>query len=327
MADNKQMVKYNTVRGMVEKYKDHILQALPKQIDKERFLRICLTQFTRNPKLMDCTATSLVGSLIESAMIGLEPDGTHAALIPYKNHGVLEAQLQPMYQGLIQLARRAGLVSLIYAEVVYEKDPKFEIQRGLNPNLEHIPLATGNRGKFLGAYAVYRLRSGDADFEWMTADEINKVKSVSKSGKNTDSPWKSWPDEMAKKTVIKRLAKRAPKEAGDDLQRAIEIDNRNDYEKRDYDFTDVFKSIGALPPADAAQPVNHIESPKRKSGESEETPLEPPDEGGGLNQGKGGEFKFKQPRPGSPHPIGGGGAEPDADSDDFREELPFPEVD
>lgn len=313
--------QFKTVRSLVESYKTNIVEALPKQLDKDRFVRICLTQFSRNPALMNCTATSLVASMIQSAMIGLEPDGIHAALIPYKNHGVSECQLQPMYQGLIQLARRAGLVTLFYADVVYQNDTKFHVQRGLNPDLVHIPALSGDRGKVLGAYAVFKLRSGDSDFEWMTMDEILKVKKVSKSASSKESPWNNWPEEMYKKTAIKRLAKRAPREAGDDLQRAIEIDNQQDNTLKNYDFREVFDEIGAPVPDDAALPAAPIAEPARKSASTKKKgePEQQQASGSELNPG-GGTAGPRGKKPGSATPIGGGGPEPDSNDQD---DLPF----
>ena len=56
----------------------------------------------------------------------------------------------------------------------------------------------------------------------MTVQEIEKVRSVSKTGKS--GPWVQWWDEMAKKTVIHRLAKRVP--TSSDIEALINRDVR-----------------------------------------------------------------------------------------------------
>ena len=48
----------------------------------------------------------------------------------------------------------------------------------------------------------------------MTMAKINKIKAMSRASRE-DSPWRQWPDEMMKKTALRRLAKLLP--AGRDL--------------------------------------------------------------------------------------------------------------
>lgn len=272
--------KIDTVYAMVQSYKSYILEALPRQIDQKRFVRICLNQLTKNPTLQLCTPTSLLGSILQSAAIGLEPDGQMAALVPYKNKGVYECQLQPMYRGLISLSRRSGQVTLFYAECVYEND-EFSMCRGLNPDLKHEPTISGDKGGFIGAYAVFRLKTGEPDFEWMSVDEINKIRDRSKAYTSSkkynkkDTPWITDYFEQAKKTVIKRLSKRAPCEADDRMQQAVLIDNKSDHDKH-WDFREVFDQMGAPPPKDSATPETPIAEPQRAPAPSEGKPAQSP---------------------------------------------------
>ena len=48
----------------------------------------------------------------------------------------------------------------------------------------------------------------------MTIAEINKIKTMSRASRE-DSPWRQWPDEMMKKTALRRLTKLLP--AGRDI--------------------------------------------------------------------------------------------------------------
>jgi recombination protein RecT len=79
-----------------------------------------------------------------------------------------------------------------------------------------------DRGETVGYYSVFKLRDGSSDSEDMTVEDVEKIRNRSKSGNN--GPWKTDYDEMAKKTVIKRLLKRAPMSI--ELADAVQIDNR-----------------------------------------------------------------------------------------------------
>ena len=242
-----------TVRQLLEDNREAMNQSLPKHIQVDRLIRIVLTQLTKNPRLQDCTQGSLIGGILQSALLGLEPDGVDGALIPYNNHGMMEAQFQPMYQGLIKLAHMSEQIKILYGEVVHEND-KFEIKKGLHPDLIHVP-AMEDRGKIIGAYAVYNLVNGGADFEYMTLSEIEKVRAVSKARK--DSPWIHWWGEMAKKTVIKRLAKRIPRSR--ELKDAVDFDNQVMTDKA-VKVNHLFDQVGFEKPKDLAPEIAEPES-------------------------------------------------------------------
>jgi recombination protein RecT len=170
----------------------------------------------RNPALADCNKGSFVMSVINAAELGLELGLGQAALVPYK--GIV--QCQPMYQGLMELARRSGKIKKMTAEVVHKGD-EFVYEKGLSPILRHVP--KGNNKEVTHAYAVATLDDDDTQFEVMTIEELNKVKASSPAARRGDSPWQTWPEEMMKKTVIKRLCKMLPKSGA--LERAMDLDD------------------------------------------------------------------------------------------------------
>src|SRR6185437_14814808 len=77
----------------------------------------------------------------------------------------------------------------------------------------------GERGKPIGAYAIAKFKDGsDPVFEVMDLSAIERVRGVSRSKNN--GPWVQWWDEMARKTVFRRLSKWLPMDAdADDLLR------------------------------------------------------------------------------------------------------------
>lgn len=191
--------------------KPQIEAALPSVITPERFTRMALTAVSSNPKLANCTPKSFMGALMNAAQLGLEPNTPlgQAYLIPYKNKGTDEVQFQIGYKGLIELAHRSGEFKNIEARVVYENDT-FEYEYGLEPKLVHRP-AMKDKGKPIYYYAVFTLVNGGFGFEVMSKEDINIHKNkYSQAAGSKYSPWNTNFDEMAKKTVLKRVLKYAP---------------------------------------------------------------------------------------------------------------------
>lgn len=196
--------KERTIFDVVKAGEKQFAAALPKHINSERFTRIAITTIRQNPKLAQCTQESLLGALMTSAQLGLEPGILgQCYLIPYGR----ECQFQISYKGMIELLRRSGQLKDIYAYSVYSND-EFEMVYGLSRNLTHKPALT-NRGEFVGCYAVAILKDDTHAFEFMTKEEIEiHGKRFSKTFNN--GPWKSDFESMSHKTVVKKLLKWLP---------------------------------------------------------------------------------------------------------------------
>lgn len=196
--------KPKTIFDIIQAGAKQFATALPKHINTDRFVRIAITTIRQNPKLAQCSQESLLGALMVSAQLGLEP-GTlgQCYLIPYGR----ECQFQIGYKGMIELLRRSGQLKDIYAYSVYENDD-FEITYGLDRNLIHKP-NLANKGNFLGCYCVAILKDDTRAFEYMTKEEIEAhAKKFSKTFGN--GPWKTDFEAMAHKTVVKKMLKWLP---------------------------------------------------------------------------------------------------------------------
>lgn len=221
-----------TIKDYINQMQGEIAKALPKVMTPERFTRIALSAVSNTPELANCTPKSFLAAMMNAAQLGLEPNTPlgQAYLIPYRNKGTLECQFQVGYKGLIDLAYRSGDVKTIQAHVVYEHD-EFEYELGLEPKLRHIP-AKENRGEPIWFYAVFKLINGGEGFEVMSIEDVrNHAKKYSKSYSSSYSPWTTSFEEMAKKTVIKKVLKYAPMKT--DFVRAITEDETI---KHDIDF-------------------------------------------------------------------------------------------
>ena len=206
---------------LLKRMHTQIEKALPSVITPERFTRIALTAYSRNEKLQECTAESFLGSMMQAAQLGVEPNTPlgQAYLIPYRNKGVMEVQFQLGYRGMIDLAYRSGEVQNIQAHEVYENDT-FEYELGLEPKLRHVP-ALKDRGEVILYYAVFKLTNGGVGFEVMSKEDVEAF-AKKKSKTYGTGPWQSDFDALAKKTLVKRLLKFAPLKS--DFVRAVTAD-------------------------------------------------------------------------------------------------------
>jgi len=196
----------NDLRSLVESesFKLQVAKALPKHLTPDRFIRISCTALMRTPKLMDCEQISFFNALLSLSQLGLEPDGRRAHLIPFNNtkRGVTECQLIVDYKGLVELAMRSGNVANIHADVVCDND-EFVYDRG--QITRHAINFKKERGKVYAAYATVRFKDGTEKTEVMSKEEVELIKGRSKAG--SFGPWQTDWNEMAKKTVFRRLSK------------------------------------------------------------------------------------------------------------------------
>jgi recombination protein RecT len=186
---------------------DAIQNALPEHINPQKMARVVITAVTRTPKLLECNPMTVMNAVIEASQLGLMPDSVlgHGYLVPYKKTCVFI----PGYKGMLDLARRSGELAWVQARIVYENDD-FKYEYGMEPTLTHTPArALGKEpGKFKAAYGIAKYKTGEFHFEVMHQDEIEKIRQRSRAG--NDGPWVTDYDEMARKTVIRRLCKFLP---------------------------------------------------------------------------------------------------------------------
>lgn len=209
-------------RDALVKMTPELTNALPSHIKPERFQRVVMTVIQQSPELLQTDRRSLFASCLKCAADGLIPDGREAALVKYGD----KTQYLPMFNGLQKRARNSGEIAGITAQVVYEGDEFIQTPDDFDKPLHHRPAPLGTaRGKPIGAYAMTKLKDGTVIAEVMDVAEIEKVRASSRSGKN--GPWVTWWDQMAKKTVFKRLSKWLPMDA--DVDAMIEHDNVVDH--------------------------------------------------------------------------------------------------
>jgi len=214
-----------TIIGLLEQMKGEITRCLPKHLTTERMTRIAITELRKNPKLGECDPTSYIAAIMQASQLGLEPGILGSCyLIPFYNKKFdrYECTFMPGYRGFLDLARRSGQITSLVARAVYEQD-EFSYEFGLNEKLIHKP-SMDEKGKLIAVYAVAILKDGGHQFEVMNVKEINIIRDQSKS--KNDGPWITNYDEMAKKTVLRKLFKWLP--CSIEMQKTVSLDEQQE---------------------------------------------------------------------------------------------------
>lgn len=214
-------------KQVLANYEKSIAQLLHEKygISPQEFYVSAVNAIKKQPKLLQCDPRSLFGAILLSAEVGLRfntPE-QHAFILPYGK----QAKFQIGYKGLIEMMYRNPRVLSITAEVVKEND-EFDYAYGMNPYLTHKPLRKGDRGKVDAVYAVCKLKDADPIFTVIEKDELDKIKTYSKS--LTSGTTSAWDNDihhfMEIKGGIKKLSKLIPTSSKLEISKAIDYDSR-----------------------------------------------------------------------------------------------------
>jgi recombination protein RecT len=165
-----------------------------------------------SPQLYECTPASVAQAVGMCALTGLMPGGPYpdVYLIPRRGRDGLELQWQISARGCKRIAERSGAWTL-ETVLVHEGD-EWSLERGLHPDLRHIPRCDQpSWDNLLGGYVVAwpRDTSQRPRFEWLDRAGIEARRAVSdgyrayEKGRAKSTPWVEWPLEMARKTVLR----------------------------------------------------------------------------------------------------------------------------
>lgn len=181
-------------------------KVLPPDVTPARFVRVVLTAVQQNNDLLNANRQTLISSCMRCAQDGLTPDGKEAALVAYGK----DVNYLPMIRGVVKKAYQGGEIVKWSLRTVHAKDV-FKVQYGDDEKIIHEP-ALSDRGELTGAYSIAVLKNGQTSREYMSKDEIEKVRQCSKM--RNSGPWRDHYEEMCKKTVGHRHAKRLPMTPG-----------------------------------------------------------------------------------------------------------------
>ena len=208
--------------------------------------QFAMQAISKNDKLAQCAPVTVQNAIINVAAVGLtlNPALGYAYLVPESEKDasgkwVSMCNLRVSFKGLLKIATDSGSILWVKAEIVKEAD-RFTY-RGPCELPVHEMDAFGERGATVGVYCIAKTHQGDYLVDVMSAAEIGKIRGAAKQ----DGVWSKWPEEMAKKAIIKRASKQWPKTDREDrLDKAVAV--LNEYEgSQELDVTPEDKAIPA----------------------------------------------------------------------------------
>jgi len=233
MSNHKQgmmLANQKSVAGLLKQMEGEIARCLPKHLTTERMTRIALTELRKTPKLQECEPMSFIAAIMQASQLGLEPGVLGSCyLIPFNNKakGIVECTFMPGYRGFLDLARRSGQIQSLVSRAVFENDT-FEYEFGLTEKLTHKP-SMDEPGQLVAVYAVAILKDGGHQFEVMSRKQVDVIRNGSQSKNN--GPWVTHYEEMAKKTVLRKLFKWLP--CSVEMQKVVSLDEMQEQGRQD----------------------------------------------------------------------------------------------
>lgn len=180
--------------------------ALPADFNITRFVQNSVALLNGNDTLQDFAkqfgTVQIKQGLLRGAYLGLDALNNEMYLIPYGK----TLKFMPSYKGMVKLATKYATrpIKTIYAKLVREGDEFEEVIEHGEPSIifKAVPF---NSKPIIGCFAVCQYADGGMVYEVMSRDDVEQCRKYSKA-KNS-STWSEFWGEMAKKTVLRRLAK------------------------------------------------------------------------------------------------------------------------
>ena len=147
-------------------------EALPKDLNKKRFVQNCMTVLTEND-FSECDSTSVARTLMKGAYLGLDFFNGECYAINYKGN----VSFQTDYKGELKLCKKysSNPIKDIYAKVVREGDEFEEVIENGQQSVNFKPKAFNN-GEILGAFAVCLYKDGSMIYDTMSKEEIENTR-------------------------------------------------------------------------------------------------------------------------------------------------------
>lgn len=193
--------------------------ALPRDFNTERFVQNGKALLNGNETLFkfgkQYGTGQIISGMMRGAFLGLDFMNSEAYLIPYGS----SLNFMPSYKGMIKLCIKYSTrpINTIYAKIVREGDEFSEEIVNGQPSITFRPKPFNN-APMIGCFAVCLYKDGGMIYEVMSKADVEQCK---KSSKSKNSPAWNFYSEMAKKTVLRRLAKSIPLDMDEKLSEAM----------------------------------------------------------------------------------------------------------
>lgn len=183
--------------------------ALPEGFNVTRFVQNSVALLNGNDVLADFAqkhgTAQIKAGLMRGAFLGLDALNNEMYLVPYGS----TLNFMASYKGMVKLAQKYATrpIKSVYAKCVREGDEFEETIVAGEPSI-NFKAKPFNNAPIIGVFAVCQFADGGIQYEVMSREEVENCR---KSSKAKNGPaWSGHYGEMAKKTVIRRLAKSLP---------------------------------------------------------------------------------------------------------------------
>jgi recombination protein RecT len=187
-----------------------LIERLPEWLPDERLAKRFVMAVAAEVNRLDADVNpvSIIRTAFNCAVLGLLPGQQlgHAHFIPYGK----ECQLVIGYKGFLELAYRCGFLKDVQCEVVlrgeeYKRWNEVGDDGGGAHIIHTLPLGREEEwANVEGAYCIWNAMTGGHGIEVVGRKKLEPLYKKAKS----KSAWKTEPIEMAKKTPLRRAAKR-----------------------------------------------------------------------------------------------------------------------
>lgn len=234
--DNNQLTREEQIKGGLVAQNKMVQSLFGDKKKAAKFLATA-AKVANDHKLANCNVNSIIDACITVAQINLDlsPALSHAYIVPFKGN----VQLIISTRGYTALLARTGWKLKSY--IVNESDDFEYIVDGFNETIKFTKNIDAEEEVFKYAVALAQSPDGTIYVEVMNAKQIDKHRKVSSnqtkisnytSKENRElisqgkpvGVWKDWFQEMAQKTVIKKLVKKLP--MCEDVGYAIDKDDK-----------------------------------------------------------------------------------------------------
>ena len=183
-----------------------VQQQFQNALDKNSnlFVASLIDLYASDTYLQQCEPSQVVAEALKAATLKLPINKSlgFAYIVPYKKQGKQIPQFQLGYRGMIQLAMRSGIYKYLNADVVYEGE-----YRGYSKLTGNLDLDGEKKSDIvIGYFAYIESVNGFKKSVFCTRDDMEKhAQKYSKSYNRDSSPWQTEFDQMAIKTMLRRL--------------------------------------------------------------------------------------------------------------------------
>lgn len=236
----------------------------PKRADRALANLYEVIETSKNPSmLLKCDPRSIITTCVQAEQLGIAIDARQLAYpVPRynKDKGVTECNMQIGWRGYVARLKQKLRGCEVVVELVYEGDEFKVIGEGVRQSYIHEPadpFADGNSGEngCKGGYCYVEWIGDDGERKSicgrMSIADIQKARSVA----TTDTIWKQWWGEQAKKTIIKRTCK---------VQFSAITADLDAHDNEDYDLSKQANTSGRASAADIKDKMRKEDEPENK---------------------------------------------------------------